>query len=176
MEPPHRKRVEAEMTGRFTTVSRPVAEPITGREELGDLSRPEQALAQFYRALNSRDLVLLADNWEQSDEVAMDNPVGGIARGWDAIRAIYARLFAGSARLSVEFHDYTIHGSDSIFYAVGRERGRFERGPASLDLVIRTTRIFTCANGRWRQVHHHGSIEDPVLLGAYQQAVSPAAA
>jgi ketosteroid isomerase-like protein len=163
------------MTGRFTVVVRPVTEPITGREELGDLSRPEQALAQFYRALNGRDLVLLADNWEQSDEVVMDNPVGGVARGWEAIRAVYARLFAGSARLSVEFHDYTIHGSDSIFYAVGRERGRFERRPIALDLVIRTTRIFCRTNGRWRQVHHHGSIEDPALLGAYQQAVSPAA-
>ena len=163
------------MTGRFTAVIRPVAEPITGREELGDLSRPEQALAQFYRALNGRDLVLLADNWEQSDEVAMDNPIGGIARGWDAIRAIYARLFAGPARLCVEFHDYTIHGSDSIFYAVGRERGRFERGAIAIDLAIRTTRIFARANGRWRQVHHHGSIEDPVLLGAYQHAVAPAA-
>jgi len=156
------------MTGRFS-------ESITGLEELGDLSRPEQALAQFYRALNGRDLVLLADNWEQSDEVVMDNPVGGVARGWEAIRAVYARLFAGSARLSVEFHDYTIHGSDSIFYAVGRERGRFERRPIALDLVIRTTRIFCRTNGRWRQVHHHGSIEDPALLGAYQQAVSPAA-
>jgi len=61
----------------------------------------------------------------------MDNPVGGIARGWHAIRAIYERLFAGSGRL--------------------------------------------CAGGRRHQVHHHGSIEDPALLAAYRQAVSPAA-
>jgi SnoaL-like protein len=54
---------------------------------------------------------------------------------------------------------------------VGRERGRFERGPVGLDLAIRTTRIFRRAGGRWRQVHHHGSIEDPTLLGAYRQAV-----
>ena len=67
----------------------------------------------------------------------MDNPVGGIARGWEAIRSIYERLFASDSRLRVEFHDYTIHGSASIFYAVGRERGRFERGPVALDLAIR---------------------------------------
>lgn len=58
---------------------------------------------------------------------------------------------------------------------MGRERGRFERGSVGLDLAIRTTRIFRGAAGRWRQVHHHGSIEDPALLGAYRQAVSPAA-
>jgi hypothetical protein len=25
---------------------------------------------------------------------------------------------------------------------------------------------------RWRQIHHHGSIEDPALLGAYRDAVA----
>jgi len=104
-------------------MTQPIQTPITGREELGDLSRPEQALAQFYRGLNGRDLALLAENWEPSDDAAMDNPLGGIARGWPAIRALYERLFASDGRLSVEFHDYTIHESDSLFYAVGRERG-----------------------------------------------------
>ena len=127
----------------------PIAEPITGREDPGDLSRPEQALAQFDRGLNGRDLAILAENWEPSSDAGMG--------------------------LFVELHDYTIHRSDSIFYAVGRERRRFERGSVGLDLAIRPTRIFRGVAGRWRQVHHHGSIEDPALLGAYRQAVSPAA-
>jgi hypothetical protein len=37
-------------------------------------------------------------------------------------------------------------------------------------LQIRTTRIFAYA-GTWVQVHHHGSIDDPAALAAYQQAV-----
>jgi ketosteroid isomerase-like protein len=158
------------------TISRMIetAPPITGGEDPGDLSRPEQALAQFYRALNTRDLTLLAESWEPSNEVAMDNPLGGIARGWEEIRAVYERIFRGPARLSVEFYDYTLHISDSLFYAVGRERGRFESGPVSLDLAIRTTRIFRRAGRGWRQVHHHGSIEDPALLAAYQRAAAPA--
>jgi ketosteroid isomerase-like protein len=160
------------MTERLAATASPIAEPITGAEDLGDLSRPEQALAQFYRGLNGRDLALLADNWEHSHDAVMDNPLGGIARGWETIRALYGRLFASEGRLSVEFHDYTLHESDSLFYAVGRERGRFERGSVTLDLAIRTTRIFRRAAGRWRRVHHHGSIEDPALLGAYRQAVS----
>lgn len=160
------------MSDWLTPTPRPIAEPITGLEDLGDLSRPEQAVAQFYRAFNGRDLPGLAESWEQSGEAVMDNPVGGIARGWEAIRSIYERLFAGDARLYVEFHDYTIHGSASMFYAVGRERGRFERGPVALDLAIRTTRVFRSVDGRWRQIHHHGSIEDPALLGAYRDAVA----
>jgi len=84
---------------------------------------------------------------------------------------VYERIFRGPARLRVEFYDYTLHESDQVFYAVGRERGRFENGPHCLDLAIRTTRIFRRVGGGWRQVHHHGSIEDPALLAAYQQAV-----
>jgi hypothetical protein len=125
------------MSDWLTSTTPPIAEPISGREELGDLTRPEQALAQFYRAFNGRDLAGLAASWEASGEAVMDNPVGGIARGWEAIRSVYERLFASDSRLHVEFHDYTIHGSASIFYAVGRERGRFERGPVVLELAIR---------------------------------------
>jgi hypothetical protein len=48
---------------------KPIQEPITGNEELGDLSQPQQGLAQFYRAFNSRDLKMMDDNFAHSDEV-----------------------------------------------------------------------------------------------------------
>lgn len=151
---------------------KPIDQPVTGAEELGDLSRPEQALAQFYRAFNARDLSLMGQNWLDSDEISMDNPLGGIKRGWREIQAVYRSLFEGSARVTVEFHDYTLHVGQEQFYAVGRERGTLIAGTGrSLDLRIRTTRLFKKREGRWRQVHHHGSIDDPDLLRAYQNAV-----
>jgi hypothetical protein len=58
----------------------PVQQPITGREPLGDLSEPIQVLAQFYRAFNEGDLARMAENWHNSTEAAMDNPLGGIKR------------------------------------------------------------------------------------------------
>jgi hypothetical protein len=30
-------------------------------------------------------------------------------------------------------------------------------------LAIRTTRIFILHNGDWKQIHHHGSIDNPTL-------------
>ena len=51
------------MSDWLTSTTPPIAEPITGREELGDLTRPEQALAQFYRAFNGRDLAGPAASW-----------------------------------------------------------------------------------------------------------------
>jgi hypothetical protein len=43
------------------------------------------ALIEFYRAFNARDLGGLAANWEQGDAPSMDNPMGGIRRGWQSI-------------------------------------------------------------------------------------------
>lgn len=72
---------------------------ITGREMIADGNLPERALSDFYRAFNDRDLGAMAENWSQSDEASMDNPLGGIKRGWEEIRAVYERLFGGPARV-----------------------------------------------------------------------------
>jgi ketosteroid isomerase-like protein len=101
----------------------------------------------------------------------MDNPLGGIKRGWQDIQQTYERLFSSRWRYSFEFWDYTIHSAGQVFWAVGRERGRLISDGELIDLVIRTSRIFRIADGRWRQVHHHGSIDDPQMLSRYLEAV-----
>lgn len=146
--------------------------PITGREAPGDARDPASALAEFYRAFNARDLDLMARNWDSAEDISMDNPLGGIKRGWAEIGAVYRRVFEGAGRVEVEFRDYTLHEIGDVFFAVGRERGRFERDGKGFDLAIRTSRTFRRVNGRWRQVHHHGSMDDPALLASYQQAVA----
>ena|SRR5437868_3260739 len=149
-----------------------VQDAINGADNLTDTRQPYGALQQFYRALNTRDRELMARNWDSSEDAAMDNPLGGIKRGWNEIASVYERLFSANAEFHFEFYDYSLHLSENIFYVVGRERGRFSKNWKTLDLAIRTTRIFRKADdGNWRQVHHHGSIEDPQLLAEYQQAV-----
>lgn len=139
---------------------------------LEDTSTPHGALNEFYRAFNGRDLALMEANWEQSEEAAMDNPLGGIKRGWSDIRAVYERIFGGEAQVRVEFYDYSLHEEGNIFWAIGRERGTLRRGETELELAIRTSRLYRRdSSGRWRQVHHHGSIDDPQLLARYQAAV-----
>lgn len=101
------------------------------------------------------------------------------ARGPDRRRASHpaivqvptCRVNSGPARVYVEFYDYTLHASPDLFYAVGRERGDFVRAGERLALAIRTSRVFRRVGGIWRQVHHHGSIDDPELLACYQRAV-----
>ena len=149
----------------------PIQEPITGAEDLGDLSQPSQALAQFYKAFNTRDLKMIDDNFAASDEVAIDNPLGGVRRGADVAHKMYEGVFKSPADVRVEFWDYTIDQVGDVFWAVGRERGTYRYGDAVKNLAIRTTRIFRLMDGRWRQVHHHGSIEDEKLLADYRNAV-----
>lgn len=71
----------------------------------------------------------------------------------------------------VEFYDYTLHQFGEVFYVVGRECGHVSTRGMRLDMKIRTTRVFRFDGTRWRQVHHHGSIEDSQLLAAYQGLV-----
>jgi len=149
----------------------PIQAPITGSEEQGDLRSPFDALVQFYHAFNSGDLIEMSGNWEQSDNIAMDNPLGGIKRGWGEISEVYRKIFSGPAKVYVEYFDYNIHEHGEIFYAVGRERGFFQMGATRMDLMIRTSRIYRRVKGNWKQVHHHGSIEDAELLARYQSAV-----
>ena len=150
---------------------KPEQVPITGQETDADRPSPTQALGDFYRAFNGRDLAAMATNWAQTEDIAMDNPLGGITRGWTAIQAVYTRIFHGPARVYVEFFDYTIDERGAVFWAVGRERGQVTVGDQVLDLMIRTSRTYAWDDDRWQQVHHHGSIEDPAMLAAYQQVI-----
>lgn len=145
--------------------------PVTGKESKEGLTPMLQALSEFYEALNTRDIDKMAQNWLQTDEAVMDNPLGGIRRGWNDIKTVYEALFNSAATFYFEFYDYSLHAAGELFYVVGRERGKFQKGETSLDLAIRTSRIFKLENGRWQQVHHHGSIDDPDLLSGYRRAV-----
>ncbi len=145
--------------------------PVTGREQKENLTPQMRALSQFYRALNDRNMGLMAHTWAQTDEAVMNNPVGGIKRGWEEIRKVYELVFTHSSHYWFEFYDYSYHEAGEFFYVVGRERGEYKAGKETLTIAIRTTRIFRKIDGEWRQVHHHGSIDDPDLLAAYQEAV-----
>lgn len=59
----------------MTLTSSPIETPVTGREYSGRQQEPMQALAQFYRALNERDIDMMRRNWINSGEAAMDKSV-----------------------------------------------------------------------------------------------------
>jgi hypothetical protein len=58
-----------------------------------------------------------------------------------------------------------------VLWVVGRERGQLTANATTVELAIRTSRLFRRVGSPWRQIHHHGSIEDPDMLARYQTVV-----
>jgi hypothetical protein len=145
---------------------------INGFENLADVENDKlKILISFYKAFNQRDLKLMQSVWLNSDEASMNNPIGGIMRGWNNIESVYDRIFNGKAKVYVEFYEFTFHSTENMFLVTGRERGFFEKGNLKIDLAIRTSRVFIKENGEWKHIQHHGSIDNPDLLKKYQDAI-----
>jgi hypothetical protein len=131
------------------------------------------ALETFYYALNERAHGPFRQIWLDDPLIQLNNPLGGIVRGAEAIGALYGRIFEGPVRVQVEFYDIVAYVTSEMVVFAGRERGTYEREGKSSPLDIRTTRIFLYAPAQqgWRQIHHHGSIDVAEQLNKYQQAV-----
>lgn len=149
----------------------PIQTPITGKEIYKTMNQTYDALVEFYRAFNEGNFALMQKNWLHSVDASMSNPLGGIKRGWQDIETVYQSIFNGPADVYVEYYDYAIFTGDGFFQAVGRERGTLKLNGKTINLRIRTSRTFVMSEGRYKQLHHHGSIEHPDLLSAYQTAV-----
>lgn len=146
-------------------------EEITGGEQKVGDNGALDALIEFYRAFNAADMVGLEAIWCPGPAPSMDNPIGGIRRGWNEIAGGYAKLFDGAATVNVTFHDFTSQGGREWHLFVGRERGTCRTASDRLDVAFRTTRWFVWVDGEWRQLHHHGSVEDPQMLAEYQKLI-----
>ncbi len=148
------------------------------RDRLAETAAPglagaRAALDTFYHALNTRSLDLLQRTWADDPLIRLDNPLGGIVDGIAGVTALYARIFSGPVRVQVALEDIVAYATPELVVFAGREVGSYEQLGVSEPLAIRTTRIFRFlpAQGGWRQIHHHGSLDDPEQLARYQRAV-----
>ncbi|TDW23848.1 YybH family protein [Kribbella kalugense] len=148
----------------------------SARSRAAEARSPERAgalaaLETFYYALNNKDLDTLVAGWADDELVQLNNPIGGILRSRDAVRALYERVFAGTLNVQVTFGDAATYWQDDSVVFAGREVGTYQHPElGEQPLRIRTTRVFAYA-GSWVQIHHHGSIDDAESLAAYQHAV-----
>ena len=132
------------------------------------------ALESFYHALNHQDIGVLGAVWSDHPLAQLNNPLGGMLRGGQQVTDLYRRIFEGPARLEITFGDFVPYADHGHAVFAGRETGTYAVGGGEpRPLAIRTTRYFRydAEQGRWLQYHHHGSIDDPAALAAYQAAV-----
>ena len=131
------------------------------------------ALESFYYGFNNRDIATMHFVWDNSDAILLNNPVGGMARGKEAVMEIYDRIFYGRARVWVELSDIGFYAADELVVFTGSESGAFTSDGVTIPLKIRTSRIFGFQphHHHWVQLHHHGSIDNADVLQRYQDAV-----
>ncbi len=131
------------------------------------------ALETFYNAFNQKNISVLEQIWYPDHLVQLNNPLGGMRLGIPSILEIYKNIFEGKSTVWVEFADIISYAAETFVVFAGQETGAFTEGETSLTLKIRTTRNFVySSNGRrWYQFHHHGSIDNTLLLKEYQRAV-----
>ena len=130
------------------------------------------ALESFYFAFNNADLDVFGQVWVAHDLIRLKNPLGGILEGIDPITDLYAGIFNGPAAVWVEFHDIVAYDAGDAVVFSGREGGEFAKAGVTVPLDIRTTRVLHYVQGRWGQIHHHGSITDADLMTTYRNAVN----
>jgi hypothetical protein len=148
------------------------ANRIDGVREPG-IQGARMLMESFYFAFNNKDLDVFGNVWANHEFIQLNNPLGGILRGYESIAALYEQIFTGTASVWVELSDIVEFQTEKMIVFAGRESGEFTKNNRTIPLSIRTSRViqwFGSETG-WKQVHHHGSIDDPHLLDNYQQAV-----
>jgi len=130
-------------------------------------------MESFYFAFNNKNLDVLGKVWANHQLIQLNNPLGGILRGYESIAALYGQVFTGPASVWVELSDIVEFQTEDMIVFAGREAGEFTKNNRTLPLSIRTSRVVQWFGSDigWKQVHHHGSIDDSRLLDEYQQAV-----
>src|SRR5437870_4056120 len=95
------------------------------------------ALESFYYALNHRDGDVLRRVWTDDPLAQLNNPLGGILRGGDAISELYEKIFTGPVRVEVTFGDAVEYLDDRHAVFAGRETGTYTvHGSAAVPLHI----------------------------------------
>jgi len=130
-------------------------------------------MESFYFAFNNKNLDVLGKVWANHQLIQLNNPLGGILRGYESIAALYGQVFTGAASVWVELSDIVEFQTEDMIVFAGREAGEFTKNNRTLPLSIRTSRVVQWFGSDigWKQVHHHSSIDDSRLLDEYQQAV-----
>ena len=145
--------------------------PISGREAINKAGAPYEVVVEFYKAFNTKDLALMAENWLQTFDTIMALPIGEIKKGWPEIQNFYEKSFKNLADIHLELRDYTLFEELGCCLVIGTERMSLRLATGYVHFDARVTRLFVMDGGRYCQLHQHASIDTPATLSSYSELI-----
>jgi len=111
----------------------------------------------FYQALESMDLVAMADIWMHSVDAVCVHPGWEIITGWDAIRESLRAIFADTGYMRFQASDVQLwlHGETARLTCV--ENIFSVAGVHSIHGRVACTNLFVNTEEGWKMIVHHGS-------------------
>lgn len=125
-----------------------------------------QASKRFYAALTrmaNGDAGALADSWSHNTTVTALHPIGDRELGWDAVQTSFEQVAALATEGNIELKNQLIRVKGDLAYEIGKEHGDFKLGSDHVPIDQRVTNIYRKEAGRWKMVHHHADISQPMI-------------
>lgn len=107
----------------------------------------------FYEAFEARDLDAMSEVWEHGDRVVCTHPGWSTLRGWGRVAGSWYSLFQSPTHLQFIITDAHVEVVGDVAWVTCEENilgGEMSDTVAALN-------VFTCRDGRWRMVAHHGT-------------------
>jgi len=127
---------------------------------------------QFYAGLTrmlSGDLGVLEEVWSHEATVTAMHPVGGRGVGWEAVRGSFVPFSELASNGSVKLDDQIVRLLGEVDYEVSNESGKFTLAGQQITIGQRVTNIYKREGGRWKMIHHHTDISQPMIDVLSQQ-------
>jgi len=125
-----------------------------------------QTSKHFYAGLNQMangDAGALTDSWSHNTTVTALHPIGDREIGWDAVRTSFEQVAALSTNGKIELKNQLIRVKGDLAYEIGIEYGSFKLGSEHVHFDQRVTNIYRKEAGKWKMVHHHADLSQPMI-------------
>ncbi|MFC1706468.1 nuclear transport factor 2 family protein, partial [Planctomycetota bacterium] len=110
----------------------------------------------FYRALESRDIGVIARIWANDGSVRCTQPNGVLLRGWEEVRRGFEQIFSSDRPHKIELTQVYAEESDSLAYVSLVERVAMPQASRPRR-EHSSTNVFRNEGGRWFMVNHHST-------------------
>jgi len=125
-----------------------------------------EASSQFYKGLNRMiegDLSLIEGIWSHEASVTAMHPVGDRDVSWEEVRNSFLPFTEVASDGSIELRDQLINVLGDVAYEVGIESGQFKLAGRDIKLGQRVTNIYKREGGKWKMIHHHTDVSQPMV-------------